>query len=64
MSFIPKRGRPSIDRLSTGKSPVVAVRLSPVDHARAKARSDRESIQDQIRRGLRKVLSEPPPRDL
>lgn len=58
---IPKRGRPCVDRQSSGTSPVVSVRVAPADLAAVKAKAirDRESVQDLIRRGLRRVLDEP-----
>lgn len=62
MSNIPKRGRPTVDRSSSGPSPVVAVRVAPADMARAEQRAaqTRESVQDMIRRGLRRELDDPP----
>lgn len=54
---IPKRGRPPLDPIT--KSIRVCVRLpeSELKITKAVARRDRESIQDVIRRGLRRELS-------
>jgi hypothetical protein len=55
-----KPGRPPLDAAATSPSADVHLRLAPSDFDRAEklAKQYRESIQDTIRRGLKRLLDE------
>lgn len=55
-----KLGRPPLDAAATSPSADVHLRIAATDYDRAErlAKQCRESIQDTIRRGLRRLLDE------